>query len=148
MNTTEAQLPPLPKPDVEKGSYIGSSEIQEDYFDTHSMQSYALAAAALVRPMAGEGAVTISRELATYAWTVASQCAPCMHEECKMLDHPAIDKTLAGLEAALAATPQAADNWQQYAKEGENAQKCIERHRTELHDFMTLYVNREQGKTV
>lgn len=39
--------------------------------------------------------------------------------------------------------PQAEpDNWQQYAKEGENAQQCIERHRAELDGFMTLYINK------
>jgi hypothetical protein len=34
------------------------------------------------------------------------------------------------------------DNWQQYAKEGESAQQCIERHRSELNSFMTLYINK------
>jgi hypothetical protein len=36
----------------------------------------------------------------------------------------------------------AGDNWQQYAKEGESAQQCIERHRGELNSFMTLYINK------
>lgn len=30
------------------------------------------------------------------------------------------------------------DNWRQYAKEGENAQQCIERHRSEQDALLTL----------
>jgi hypothetical protein len=34
-----------------------------------------------------------------------------------------------------------ADNWRQYAKDGENAQQCIERHRKEHDALLTLLKN-------
>jgi hypothetical protein len=45
------------------------------------------------------------------------------------------------LEAALLATPAApsvSDGWRQYAKDGESAQQCIERHRGEQDALMKL----------
>jgi len=44
------------------------------------------------------------------------------------------------LEDILAsAAPAEVDNWQQYAKEGETAQQCIERHRAEQDALLKLY---------
>lgn len=40
--------------------------------------------------------------------------------------------------AAVPEAPEQADNWQQYAKPGETAQQCIERHRAEQDALMTL----------
>lgn len=40
---------------------------------------------------------------------------------------------------AASAAPAKVDNWQQYAKEGETAQRCIERHRAEQDALLKLY---------
>jgi hypothetical protein len=43
------------------------------------------------------------------------------------------------LRTILSASAEQADNWQQYAKEGETAQACIERHRAEQDALLKLY---------
>lgn len=48
---------------------------------------------------------------------------------------------LAIIDAALAQTEQEPDDWQQYAQEGENAQRCIERHRKEHEALIALLAN-------
>lgn len=101
----------------------------EDHWKTPLLHDWAYEARALclAAPVAQQPqakALTDEQRLGWYAWRVKD-----------------LEEKLANAQKqpqAEAVPPDVTDNWQQYAKGGETAQQCIERHRGEHDSLLTL----------